>query len=74
VTSVLDEANASRVRRLRRLEQEIAEAILVAHHRLWPPELAGQYTVVHRVGPGGTGKAKVQFGPPPVKDEGFPVD
>lgn len=66
------ETPAQILRRLRRDEQRLADALLAAHHRLWPNDVPGQYTIVHRIGRDGKGKAKVQFGPPQVKEPDFP--
>lgn len=54
------------VRRAREAHRALADAIIKAHHGIWPKDVNGSYTVIHR-----NGKAKVEFHPPQEKEPGW---
>lgn len=46
--------------------KRLSVAILRLHHTIWPHDINGSYTVIHR-----NGKAKVQFNPAQNKEPGW---
>jgi hypothetical protein len=53
-------------REVRRLEEELAKAIIGQVKKVWPDNVNGVYTVTHR-----NGKVRVVFNPPPQKESGW---
>lgn len=48
------------------LLEAVGQRLLAAHHGVWPSNINIQYTVIQR-----NGKAKIQFSPSWVKEDGY---
>lgn len=65
-TALAPRPSKDALREIRRLEEQLARAIISAVKQVWPDDLDGQYTVVHR-----NRKVKVIFNPPHQKEPGW---